>query len=403
MDIFVARQPILDRKKKLFAYELLFRGGTTNAMPDIDGDVATSKVLTDSFLSFSIDKLSATKKVFINFTQKLLVKQVPAMFPADRVVVEVLENVAPTPEVLSSCKALSKKGFTLALDDFYFQDELVPLIQLAHIIKVDFMLTPLNEIEALTEKLRQYPLTLLAEKVETHEVFEMALELGYTYFQGYFFSKPEVMQQKDISPSKLALLQIIGEINRSDYSPDRMEANIQGDLSISYKLLRYMNSAFFRRVNEITSIKQAIILLGEKELKRFVSLIATAQLASDKPAELTRTAIIRARFIEQIGENSKSTMDKTEFFTLGLFSTLDAMLDSPMDKIMQELPLSNPIKLALNQNQGPLAPYLQLAISYETGDWQTCTRCQTEINIDSQILPEYYMDAVKWAEAFQDV
>ena len=304
MDVYVARQPIFDSETHLYAYEFLFRDGLSNAFPDLDGDTATSRLLTNTFFTIGIDRLSGQKKFFVNFTRDLLLKRVPTMFPADSLVVEILEDVEPEAELVEACREISAAGYTVALDDFLFRPELKPLIELAHIIKIDLRQTPINRAEKLIRALGGHRLTFLAEKVETHEEFEQAKELGFELFQGYFFSKPEIVQGKDIKPAKITLLQLIQETRRPDCNIDDLDRLINRDVSLSYKLLRYINSAFFRRLMEITSIRHAIALLGERELRQFIALVATAELAQDKPQELIRSAIIRARFCELLGEDS---------------------------------------------------------------------------------------------------
>ena len=263
MEVYVARQPVLDKNKRTFGYELLFRGGMTNVFPEIDGDRATSELLSNSFFSIGIEKITGGKKALINFTEELLIRRLPLMFPRDKIMVEVLEDVEPGREVIEACRELVEKGYKMVLDDFFYKPELEPLIALAKIIKVDFIAMPLSEIRNLVVRFAGNGVALLAEKVETHEEFQQALEMGFEYFQGYFFSKPQILKGKDISPSRLTLLQIIAEANKPGFSFDELEKLIRQDVSISYKLLRYINSAYFRRAQEISSMRQAIVLLGD--------------------------------------------------------------------------------------------------------------------------------------------
>ncbi len=402
MEVYVARQPILDRNKNTYGYELLFRDGMTNAFPDIDGDTATSKLLSNSFFSIGIEQITGGKRALINFTQELLIEKFPLMFPREKIMVEVLEDVQPDEQVIDACKEMAKKGYDLALDDFFYKPELEPLISLAKVIKLDFMATSIDEIKDLVEKLSVYDVTLLAEKVETYEEFQQALDMGFKYFQGYFFSKPEILKGKDVSPSKITLLQIVAEANKADFNFEELEKLIARDVSISFKLMRYINSAYFRRVQEISSIKHAILLLGEKEVRRFVSLIGMTILASDKPDELTRASIIRARLCELLGKESPADIDISELFTLGLFSHIDAIMDDTIESLMGKLPLSEGIKSALVANEGPLTNFLNLTFSYETGDWEGFNEMVGKIGIEDKKVPELYMDAVGWADSLAD-
>jgi len=398
MDVFVARQPIFDRLRHVYAYELLFRSGMSNAFPGVDGDEATSSLLSSSFFTVGIEQIASGHKAFINFTEDMLVQGVPAMFPRDCVVVEVLEDVHPTEDVLSACRELVRKGYLLALDDFVYQDNLVPLIELAAIIKVDFRLTPLAQIKDMVATLKQYPCRLLAEKIETHEEFALADSMGFVYFQGYFFSKPEVLKNKDIPSSQMALMQLIVKVNQADFEVSDIEKLVTQDISISYKLLKYLNSAYYSRLQPITSIHQAIAFLGGKGTRLFVSLIATSKLSEHKPDELIRTACIRARFLEQIG--MAQNLDHGDCFMLGLFSLLDAMLDVSMDVLMGQLPLSEDITQALVHKTGRLYPLLQLIVLYEVGEWNEMKTLQTQLALDEHSIMTYYLDAVRWAESF---
>ncbi len=400
MEVYVARQPIFHKNKKLYGYELLFRNGLSNAFPDIDGDTATSKLLSNSFYSIGMNQLTAGKTAFINFTQGLLLKKIPMMFPVEKMMVEILEDVDPNEQVINACNDIAAAGYALALDDFVFKRKLQPLIELADIIKIDFMLTPIEEIQQMVNRFKGKNVKLLAEKIETYEEFETALSMGFTYFQGYFFSKPEIISGKEIVPSKITLLQIVGEANKKDCSFEKLEKLINRDVSISYKLLRYINSAFFKRAREISTIKHAIVLLGEVEIKRFISMVATAELASDKPDELVRTSIIRARFCELLGMNSQNGANISELFLMGLFSLIDAMLDKEMGNIMNTLPLSKNIKLALLEEKGELADYLKLVSSYESADWKKFSSMISKININEDDIPKFYQDAVRWADSY---
>ncbi len=402
MEIYVARQPIFDKNKKIYGYELLFRDGMTNAFPDIDGDTATSKLLSDTFFNIGIKQISGKNISFINFTENLLINKIPSLFPKESIMVEILEDVEAKEDVVKACRELSEKGYLFALDDFIYNSDLQPLIDLASVIKFDFILTPINEIQEILDKLVFPHLNFLAEKIETYDEFSNALEMGFSYFQGYFFSKPEILTSSEIAPSKISLLQIINEINRKDFSFDRLEKFISSDVSISYKLLRYINSAYFKRLQEITSIKHALVFLGERETKQFISLVAIAGLSSDKPDELIRSSIIRARLCELIGKECNFP-DTSELFLLGLLSHIDAMLDKGMGKIMEDLPISKKIKIALIDGEGELSDYIKLVSCYETGDWECCSLLTGKIGIAEEKLPQYYMDAIGWADALSSL
>ena len=400
MDVYIARQPIFTAAKEIYGYELLFRDSMSNVFPDIDGDVATSRLLSNSFSTFDLDRLCAGKRMFVNFTKDLLIKEVPRLFPQDRLVVEILEDIEPDDHVVQACQNIADAGYAMALDDFFFKPGLLPLIQLSQTIKIDFRQTPLKTIKAFVKHLSPYSITLLAEKIETHEEFEHALEMGFTLFQGYFFCKPEILEGKDIAPNKVTLLQIVGEINRRECDLERLAEIINRDVSVTYKLLRYINSAYFRRGQKIQSIQHAVVMLGETEIRKFVSLVATASLAADKPSELIRNAIIRARMCELLGTLDGLNLDKFELFLAGLFSRIDAMLDNPMEEIIDQLPLSPNVVRALTDGDGPLADVLALIDAYETGDWDLFARVTAKLGIDDSKMPDFYLEAIGWADTY---
>ena len=400
MEVYVARQPIFNQNQKIYGYELLFREGMDNFFSGIDGNIATSKVLSNSFFNIGIKTITGRGLAFINFTRDLLLRQVPELFPKEKLVVEVLEDVEPEESVIKACKELSNEGYSIALDDFFYHSGMEPLVRLSNIIKFDFKATLPGEIAENIEKLSGYNVRLLAEKVENQEEFLMALEMGFHYFQGYFFSKPEIFKGKDISGAKMNLLEVMAEVNKTDFKFDKVEEIIARDVAISYKLMRYINSAFFRRINEISSIKQAIVLLGEKGIRSFLSLIAMSKLAEDKPDELVRSSIIRAKFCELVGMNNGSRVNSSELFTLGLFSLIDAILNETMENLMETLPLSENIKQALIHGKGDLSDYLRLVISYEKGEWDAVSTLIEGIAVDEKNLPKFYLDALGWADAF---
>jgi len=396
MNIYVARQPIFKKDKAVFGYELLFRDGLNNAFPKIEGNEATSRLLSNSFLGMGVEQLTGKGYAFVNFTRDLLVNRVPMLFPRDQIVVEILEDVEPEDEVVEACREISGGGYTLALDDFIYRPEMARLISFSNIIKFDLRETPLDTLHRVIEKLSRYNIQFLAEKVETYEEFQTACTMGFDYFQGYFFSRPEVLEGKSIESAQMNLLAIMAEANRRDVEFHKLEKIIERDIGISYKLLRHINSAFYRRVAEITSIRQAVVFLGENGVRRFLSLIAMSNLADGKPDELTRQSMVRARFCEKLGT---SGTDQSELFTLGLFSLIDAIMDKPMEVLMRELPLSEGIKTALVDGEGAYGSILRLVSNYEKCLWEEVDKDSARLGLDADKLPEVYTDAVTWADS----
>ncbi len=399
MDIYIARQPIFTRKKEIHAYELLFRGGLDNCFPDIDGDTATSRVISNAFFTSGMEQITGGKVAFINFPKHLIVKKIPLFLPPQITTVEILEDVVPDGELLACCREFLSRGYVIALDDFEDHPCLEPLIDLAHIIKIDFMKSSHDQIAEYANRFLPQGKKLLAEKVETDQEFQRALDLGYSYFQGYFFSKPQVIRDTEIPALKMNLLRIMGEARRDDYDVNKLESFIEKDVGISYKLLRYLNSPFFRRRNEITSIRQAIVMLGEKGIRSFLSVIILSELSQDKPDELIKSSVIRARMFEQLGRVKRGGPDPSELFTLGLFSHIDAILDNTMENVMMRLPLADEIKKTLTGTRTPLREYFDLVTNYQVGSWEAAEAMAVKLQIPRDTLPSLYLDALGFADA----
>lgn len=398
MDLFVARQPIFDRNMRVVAYELLFRSGMENFFNHGNADEASSRVIDGGLLGFGLDRLTAGKKAFFNFTRRVLVKGVYALLPPDRVVVELLEEIEADPDVLAVCDDLKHRGFTLALDDFVFHQNYLPLLEIADIIKIDFRQTPAKERRKLSRMLDSYDTELLAEKVETRREFAEAKKLGYSLFQGYFFSKPEIISKKEIPGFKLNYLRFVQEVNRPDVDFDRLEEIIQRELSLSVKLLRYLNSAWFGWKYEVESIKQAIRLLGEKQIKKWATLVALTGLGDDKPAELVVMSLVRARFCEQLGAAAGLKQRELELFLLGLLSLLDALVDRPLEEALAEMSLSDDIRKALVGEESPLSGVYALVKAYERGEWSFMGSLAGLLGIRDDVLAELYSASVEWAD-----
>ncbi|PID71702.1 MAG: signal transduction protein [Desulfobulbus propionicus] len=398
MEQYIARQPIFNVHRKVHGYELLYRGAKNSAMDQVSGSRATTSVLTSTFLTRDINDISSYKPCFVNFTQDLLEKRLPESFSKESIVVEVLENVEPSRKVIQACQRLRDKGYTIALDDFIYDKQSVPLLELANIVKIDFRLTPIRMIERTLRLLERYKVKLLAEKVETSAEFEEAAKRGFVYFQGYFFSKPEQITIQELTTTQITQLRLLAEVAKKNTTVEALHKIISNDISVSYKLLRFLNSSYFYRLQEISSIKHAIAFLGEKELRHFVMLVIISEMASEKPGELIRLGLVRAKFCELLGEQSTSKkIDASELFMLGLFSLLDAMLDLKMAEIMKKLPVSQLVKEALIAGSGPYAPYLSIVKYYERNQQDKLASFFAQKGITPEQVNEYYLTAIRYA------
>lgn len=411
VEVHVARQPIFtvqDQPHALLAkgasevlagYELLFRDGPNNAFPDVDGDVATSKVLHHSFFAHDFDELVGHTLGFVNFTRELLVRRVPKMFPSTRLVIEVLETVVPDADVVAACKELSRAGYKVVLDDFVMAPGMEPLLDLAWMVKFDVRTTPVPVIAEHITRLSRRGIRFLAEKVETRTELAALRDIGCTWFQGYFFAKPEMITRTDVSPSKLVLLRLMNEVMRQEQDLNALEQLIAADVPMSYKLMRYINSAFFARPQKVESIRQALVLLGEREVRQLVMLVATARLATRKPSELMRLSVVRARTCENLASKVAGA-NRDDLFVVGLFSSIDAIMDRPMPELITQLPLTLPVKRALVDRDGLLGDVLAMVLAYERADWAETSRLVARLGLTPELLPIAHQAAVKAGAAF---
>ena len=398
MKKFVARQPIFDPHQKVYAYELLFRSGMDNFFDASDPDQASTSVIVDSLLLMGMEKLTGGDRAFINCTRNVLIKGYAALLPKDKVVVEILESVEPDDEVVGACLRLKRAGFMLALDDFIYGERLEPLLSLIDFVKIDFRETTEMDRKALVEKLSPRGIKMVAEKVETMSELHQASEMGYTYFQGYFFSKPEIIVAKDIPGYKLNYLRVLQAVNQPEINLVELENIIKLEASLTYKLLRYLNSAFFGFRTEIRSIHHALTLLGEEELKKWASLIAMAAMGADKPPELVVSVIIRAVFCESLAPRIGMMNRSNDLFLLGMMSLIDAVLDRPLPEILEKMPISHEIKEALLGGENRFRDVYETVIAYEAADWREFAEKARKLNLDEGIVPDLYLKSVEWAK-----
>lgn len=398
MYFYAARQPILDLNKKLFAYELLFRDSIDNVFPDIDGDVATSKMVEASKFNMGISEFTSNKPAFINFTLETLSKGYPEMLTPDELVVEILETVKPGKKLLTICKGLFEKGYTLALDDYEHQavwEHFYPYIK---IIKIDWQLSTTAQINEIVAAVAKYPhIQLLAEKVETYEEYNQAVELGCVLFQGFFFAKPEMIKAKTLTPSQMSMAELLYETSKPNLDLTTITAVFERDVTLSYKLLRYANSAMFKRRNEISTLKQALITLGSVELKRFMGLMFTSNINPAKPTELINAAMARAKFCELAAENVNN-IDTSLAFLTGLLSLIDAILDEEIESVLAKLALAQEIKDTLLTRKGDMAELIQLVEFIEHAQWDESTITMDKLGLTKEQVIEYYNQSISWAD-----
>jgi len=394
---FIARQPIFDHRLKLFAYELLFRGSSKNVFePRVN---ASSSVIVESTMLFDLQSLIGPAKAFINADEEALIKGAVRLLPPDRIIVEILETVNPSPEVVQACQSLKGDGYIFAIDDFVDHPKWTPLIGLASYIKVDFRATTTDVRRSIAQRYRPKNIGLIAEKVETAEDVADARGLGYAFFQGYFFCKPSMTQSRDIPGNKLNYLRLLEAISAPELNLDLLESILKQEPSLVYKLLRHLNSPLLGLRTEISSIRDGIQLLGEIEFRRWVSIVAVVAMAGDKPPELIRTALTRAYFCEEMSNPAGLTQNKSDLFLMGLLSVTDALLDRSIGDILSHLPVSADVRTALCGGSNGLRNVYETLLSYERADWAALSKIIERMASIEEQIPICYMNAANRASS----
>lgn len=398
VSIFVAKQPIFDRKGQIWGFELLFRAsGQAGTAQFVDAEVATSQVLSDGFF-LAAPGIEKSKRVLINFTQEMLLCGAAYTLPSEMCIIEILETVEPTPEVIAACQELKQAGFMLALDDFVGQPGYEALIGLADIVKVDILGQKPEQVIQIFNKLKPYGCKLLAEKVENRKIFELTKKLGFDYFQGFFFRKPEIIPGKKITANETSKLKLMQEIGKEDFDFKALAETISHDLSISYRLLRYVNSAYFGQAKKVESLVQAIMILGQKQIVRWLRVIILSDMdATGNTQAVAMTSVHRARFLELLGESDKRiTLSTESMFFLGIFSMLDVLLGMPMADVLKELPLGEDVKDALLGRDMQSHFWLELVENFEQAHWDKIGEMITAKSLNPLNTSLLYIEAMKW-------
>ena len=390
-----ARQAIYNKDREVIAYELLFRHSDVHYRGTIDGDHATSNVLLNVFGERRIEDFIGSKKAFINFTQNLLGETPP--LPNKRLVIEVLEDIPATDEVLNNLKQLRDNGFDLALDDFFITEDTKKMIKYASIIKVDVLALSRSQLNKYVEFLKPFNIMLLAEKVEDHEMMNYCIELGFDLFQGYFLCKPEVVKGLKISEGRQSIIQLLSKLNNPDTPFDDVVKTIATDPNLSFKILKLVNSSAMGLPRTIESLNQAVTLLGMNAIRSWANFLLLAN-AGDKPKELSSITMSRARFCELLGHHIEGRELSESAFTTGVLSTIDAFLDTSKEELFKQLTLSKSIEYALRSQQGLLGTILKIALDYERGAWQTLDWDKLhEYGLSQEKMNTIYMDSTTWA------
>jgi c-di-GMP phosphodiesterase len=363
-EVFIGRQPIFDRNQRVVGYEILFRGDDTAEAGVVNGASATATVILNSLTEIGLERLVGEHIAWINLPREAALAGIGRELPPGVTGFEIIEGELVDDELLDAIRALKQRGYRISLDDFEYSPELEPLVLLADVVKLDYMALGAEGFARQVEMLKPYRVSLLAEKVEGQTEHLHCMALGCDLFQGFFYQEPELIREKRIEVGRGSVLQIIAALQNTELQFDQLEPLIARDLPLSVRLLRYINSAFFGLPREVTSIRQALVLLGIDNVRRWATLTVMGSL-SGKTSELTSTALIRARFCELAG--AAAGLDAAEMFTVGLFSLIDAMMDATLEDVLDELPFPDEMRVALLRHAGPMGAILDAATALEGG------------------------------------
>lgn len=396
MFAFIARQPILDIDKDVFAYELFFRDGKNNCYPAVERDEATAKLIAQKYRTLQLDDISCSKKSFINFEPETLKGGLNKALDPENVVVELAASSGPVEQLLETCKQVKNMGYQLALENCRLETKWNAILPYVDMVKVN---TDKCDYENLGRNLQQFleaDVKLIAEKVETHEDFNICRDVGFDYFQGYFFSKPESVSQQNLPTSKLTLVELMGASSSATFDVENINRVIEHDVGLSYMLLRFINNPTINKRYKITSLRHALNYMGEVEIKKFIALLALTNLSDDKPLELLHLSLVRARFCDLVGIEKNIGSNPPTAFLVGLFSMLDALLDKNMSNLVEKLPLVEEVKVALCGGQNELSVYLLLVKAFESGNWLKVIRIAKLLEIDQKLLHSLFNEAILW-------
>lgn len=399
--ILLARQPIFDIDIKVSGYELLFRDDNSNQAKIADGDSATSQVFLNAFNELDISEVVQHHPAYINFTRNLIIN--PPPFDKSRFVIEVLEDVEADKELVDNLRKLKKAGYTIALDDFVYHSKWDTALHIVDIVKIDVLALDEAEIRRHVKLLKAFNVVLLAEKVETHEMFHFCKDLGFTLFQGYFLSKPEQVKGRKIPANKLVVLNLLAQLQNPNAELAKIAGVIANDPVLSVKLIKLVNSAAFSGRREITSLQHAVSMLGLRQVKSWATLLSLSSMA-DKPNALSVLAMKRAKMCQRLAECFTTTLDSDAYFTTGLLSNLDAFFDVELHEIVASMPLSPIVVDGLLRGNGPIGMIINTVINFEQAHWdQLDMAALAKLNIGTKEMEVSYRESIRWASQLGSV
>ena len=393
-DVLVGRQPILGPTLNTIGYEVLYGNCEEDQAIFTDESVATATVLLNTYLNFGLEHVVGSHLAFLNISKQFLLEHYCETLPKNRVVLEILGNIDPAPEILEALNSLSRQGYTIALDDFVNNDRFKRFLEIADIVKVDVLGKSKEQIQHEVAPLQNSRFRLLAKNVETKEMYELCKTLGVFYFQGYFFFRPAIIHGREIPSNRVALLEMMGKIQDPHVPFEGLVEHIRNDLSLSYKVLRYVNSAYVGLPNRVDSIDHAACMVGLTRIRTWATLFIMSS-EQTHATEILVIALVRAKMCERLGHRLGADSSE-QYFTMGLLSVLEALYESPIQDIIEILPLHEDIIEALINGSGVMGQVLSCVRAYEEGEWLELKYLQ----IEPSVIRDFYLEAIDWANHF---
>lgn len=398
-DFFVGKQPIYNNDLGIFGYEMLFRDSNANVadLSKITDDSATSVTIQNVFVEMGLEKLVGSHYAFINLTEQFLLAEDSIPFSPEQVVIEVLEDVVVGPELIKAVKRLKEEGFVIALDDYIYSPSHKPLIDIVDIVKIDIMQLSKEELVEHVKILKKYNVRLLAEKIENLDEFDFCVGLGFDYYQGYFLAEPRIIKGEGLPNNKLGILSLLAIIHNPESEIDEISDEISRDVTTSYKILKLVNSAFFNLSRRIDSVKDVVVIMGRNKLSSWASVMALAGM-DDRPPEMIRMALVRAKMCELMAKvKGRKSLDG--YFTVGLFSALDVLMERELSELIQPLPLSDDVVEALLHKKGEKGEILSCALACETADFDYINN----VGFHPRDLFSVNVESIEWANNVVEV
>jgi len=398
MEIYIARQPIFKNNLEIFGYELLYRKSDNNYFEGSSDSKATAEVLNNAFINMDFGKLTGNRKAFIKFSKELIKKETPLLLPKDYVYIGLLNRNDIDEQTIEACRKLKKEGYKLVLDSFTFKQSESEIIDIFDIVKIVFSK---YDVEGQKEFLKRNKnkTKFLAEKIETREEYKLAKELGYDYLQGYFFSKPVVLKEKNIEILETSYVEMLSEVNKEDPSYDVLEKIAKRDIGVSYKILRRANSVFYGARTKIESIRQALVRVGIRELKNWIYVMILNGPKNNENSELIQTCLVRGKFMEILSQKLSTKISASECFITGIFSSIDIILNKDINIILKELLLPEQVSQALVGEDNTISQLLEYVLIYEKGNFDQLSDSELLKEVSDEVISQSFMTALNWADS----